>query len=364
MPCRLVRGKNRKFNPAWLHDHKWMIHSVSTDSIYCVYCALFSTQRNDAKDRTFVSSPVCDWSKMSKLSKRHVKEGANHYAFVQMAENFLRVARGEQLCVADQFNVQNRQLVEKNRQILIEILEVIILCGRQSLPIRGHSEVGSNFIAILSHHAKYSPLMSHHLQHANPCMKYTSPDVQNELIRLCGLAILDPLVNACNNSIFYGFIADEATDVSTMEYIAICTRYLVRNRATNRLEITEEFLGFVEAGRMTGETLATRGIRDRGGEDAQPRIRRRWQIRRGVQVRIRQVIPGAVYTHCKAHNVNLAIVHASTEPLVRTMMDTVQHIAFSFNYSAKRLRALQAELELDEGAQAGMRNRAKLQSLC
>ena len=321
-----------------------------------------------------MSSPVCDWSNMSKLSQRHVKEGANHYAFVQMAENFLRVARGEQLGVADQFNVQHRQLVDKNRQILTEILEVIILCSRQNLPIRGHCEVDSNFIAILSHHAKYSPLMAHHLEHANPCMKYTSPDVQNELIRLCGLAIRDPLVNACNNSIFYGFIADEATDVvSTMEQIAICTRYLVRNRATNRLEITEEFLGFVEADRMTGEALATKFIaaqeeygivvakmRSQGYDGAGNMA----GIRRGVQARIRQVIPGSVYTHCKAHNVNLAIVHAGTEPLVRTMMDTVQQIAFSLKYSAKRLRALQAELELDEGAQAGMRNRTKLQWLC
>ena len=45
------------------------------------------------------------------------------------------------------------------------------------------------------------------------------------------------------------------------------------------------------------------------------------------------------------------------------MMDTVQQIAFSFNYSAKRLLALQAELELDDDEQAGV-NRTKLQLLC
>ena len=93
-----------KFNPTWLNDHKWMRYSVSTDYVYCV---LFSTQRKDAKDNTFVSSPVCDWSNMSKLSQRHVKEGANHYACVTMGENFHMVAHGKQLCVADQFNVQH-----------------------------------------------------------------------------------------------------------------------------------------------------------------------------------------------------------------------------------------------------------------
>ena len=45
-------------------------------------------------------------------------------------------------------------------------------------------------------------------------------------------------------------------------------------------------------------------------------------------------------------------------------MDTVQQIAFSFNFSTQRLRVFQAELELDEDAQADMNNITKLQSLC
>ena len=55
----------------------------------------------------------------------------------------------------------------------------------------------------------------------------------------------------------------------------------------------------------------------------------------GVQARIRQLV---VYTHCRGYNDNLTIVHVSREPLVRSMVDTVQQIAFSFNYSAQKLR--------------------------
>ena len=84
------------------------------------------------------------------------------------------------------------------------------------------------------------------------CGLAITPDVLNKPIRLCGLAIRDPLVKACNTSLFYeGFIADEARDVATIEQIAICTRYLGRNDATFRLKITEEFLGFVEAEKTT-----------------------------------------------------------------------------------------------------------------
>ena len=56
------------------------------------------------------------------------------------------------------------------------------------------------------------------------------------------------------------------------------------------------------------------------------------------------------------HNVNLTTVHARKE--------TVRHIAFPFDCSAQRLRVLQAELELDEDAKAGMNNRTNLQLSC
>ena len=49
---------------------------------------------------------------------------------------------------------------------------------------------------------------------------------------------------------------------------------------------------------------------------------------------------------------------------MKCMMDTIQQIAVSFNYLAKGLHALQAELELDEDALAGKNNINNLQSLC
>ena len=38
----------------------------------------------------------------------------------------------------------------------------------------------------------------------------------------------------------------------------------------------------------------------------------------GVQARVRRVNPKAVYIHCRAHVLNLCIVHASKLPIVRT----------------------------------------------
>jgi len=56
---------------------------------------------------------------------------------------------------------------------------------------------------------------------------------------------------------------------------------------------------------------------------------------RGVQAIIRQRVPDAVFVHCKAHSLNLAIGHACKEPLARNMLGTLQQIAFAFDYSAE-----------------------------
>ena len=87
-------------------------------------------------------------------------------------------------------------------------------------------------------------------------------------------------------------------------------------------------------------------------------------IHKGVQARVRQRFPFALYTHCKAHNLNLAIVHACKEPLIRNMMDTIQTITFGFDYSAKRTLCFEENLDADQQTKDAMERRTKLKTLC
>lgn len=67
-----------------------------------------------------------------------------------------------------------------------------------------------------------------------------------------------------------------------------------------------------------------------------------------MQARIKEIVSTANHVHCKADVLHLAIVHASQEASVRTMMTTIQEIVFSFNYSAKKLGKLQDELDKNQ----------------
>lgn len=52
------------------------------------------------------------------------------------------------------------------------------------------------------------------------------------------------------------FLANEATDASTIEQISICVCFVDRKDEDSTLEVREEFLGFVEAESTKGAVLA------------------------------------------------------------------------------------------------------------
>jgi len=131
-----------------------------------------------------------------------------------------------------------------------------------------------------------------------------------------------------------------------IEQMALCLRFYDEAKK----ELREDFIGSAEGQTTTGEALAEAFLSNlhavnveiakmRGqGYDGAANMS---GIYRGVQARIRAEIRGAIYTHCKAHNLNLAIVHASEEVYARNMMGTVHTIANAFNTSAKRFHRFQ-----------------------
>ncbi|XP_052809573.1 zinc finger MYM-type protein 1-like, partial [Mya arenaria] len=151
--------------------------------------------------------------------------------------------------------------------------------------------------------------------------------------------------------------------------MALCVRFV----DSESDEIHEEFLGFSQCESTTGEALAnafienitklgvkTDQMRDQGYDGASNMS----GIHRRVQARIRSLIPEAIYTHCKAHCLNLAIIHASKEVHARNLLSTVQQVAFALNYSAKRLLQFQETLAGDDVSREGMAERTRLRSLC
>lgn len=130
-------------------------------------------------------------------------------------------------------------------------------------------------------------------------------------------------------------------------YISVCLRYLVRDPISQEISIKEDFLEFIIVTSTKGEhltklliqTLEGAGINIANmraqGYDGAANMSGKYN---DVQVRICQVVPD-----------DLAIVHSCSDKSIRNVMttSTVQEVAFSFDYSAKKLQTYVDELESD-----------------
>lgn len=81
--------------------------------------------------------------------------------------------------------------------------------------------------------------------------KYITPSIQNEIISSCGNLILQTIVKKVNNSQCFTVLADETTDISVTEQLALCVRFIDEQNNVN-----ECFLKFMEIHSLTGKNLA------------------------------------------------------------------------------------------------------------
>lgn len=162
------KRQNRKFSPTWITQTPWLRYSPSTDTVYCCYCALFGTQSNCFRSN--------DWSNISKVINRH-NANTDHHSAVARGQAYLTLQRDGRPNISQQLHQQRVEEIERNRFALKSIAEVLIMMGKQNIPIRGHVPEESNFHAILSLNAKQNSILRNHIEQARPTAKYTSPEI-------------------------------------------------------------------------------------------------------------------------------------------------------------------------------------------
>ncbi|CAC5408772.1 unnamed protein product [Mytilus coruscus] len=217
----------------------------------------FGPKSGTSKEKTFSVTPVTDWSNITKLIQRHITM-KSHETSLSAADDFLNVIEGKTKSVTRQISSHYDKIVTRKRQILGIIIETIIFCGQQNIALRGHEEDTGNCMALLQYRSKDNDLLREHLvsrkleniQSTNNTT-YLPPEIQNEIIEICGEIISDDIVKTCNAAPCFGFMADETTDVATIEQMALCLRLY----DPSELRIREEFIGVAECKATTGESL-------------------------------------------------------------------------------------------------------------
>lgn len=88
------------------------------------------------------------------------------------------------------------------------------------------SKKDGKFRALIRYRAKFDQGLKNRLLNCQKNATYVSPEIQNEIINICGKLIQEQLVRDINRSECFSIIGDETLDVSGQEQFSLCIRYV------------------------------------------------------------------------------------------------------------------------------------------
>ena len=130
------------------------------------------------------------------------------------------------------------------------MIECLQYRARQGQAMQGDTDDESNFIQLLKLRGKDQPLLLKWLERKED--RYTSHDIQNEIIAIMANHVIRDLVSEIRGA-FFSIICDEHTDISNKEQLTICIRWVDKE-----LEAHKDFLGFYSVPDIGAETIQCR----------------------------------------------------------------------------------------------------------
>ena len=224
---------------------------------------------------------------------------------------------------------------------LLKILSNLRFLARQSCAIRGDGdESDSNFIQLFKLRGEDDPRVYEWMMKRTN--KYTSHEVQNDMLKVMALKVLRDIAAHLRDSSFFTIMADETTDVSNREQVTIILWWV----DDNDFSVHEEFVGLYLVPSIGSDMLVSI-IKDTLLRFNLPLSKARGQcydgarnmsgIRNGVAAQLCKEEARAVYTHCYGHSLNLAAGDAiKNSTVMKSALDTTHEISKLVKYSPRR----------------------------
>jgi hypothetical protein len=347
-PLQLSLSKNienkqsRCFQLQWMKKYPWLKYSPTKKGGYCVACVLFAGETVGKGDHAqlgvLVTTPMVKFKKALEILSKH--DGLQYHltAVTKMHEFTAAIQENRSIDVV--LDAARKKAVYENRELLAPVIETILLCGRNGLPLRGHRDDGrirldvpsvtgeGVFRACLRYRANGGDVaLKTLLQEANQNATMISKTTQNEIIEICGDIIVETVIGKVSG--FFAVLMDETTDVSGKEQATLVIRYGDNDGAK------EDFVGLVHATDLSGQGLATLLLESVGkmglnmdlcrglGFDGASAMMGKF---RGCASIIQQYFPLAKAVHCFNHRLNLVLSKSCEVPSIKHALSTVNEI--------------------------------------
>lgn len=332
-----VNDSKRKFLIGWLQTYApWLVYSKEVKGALCLYCVIFPPNVVQGVLGALIVRPFNKYKNMHEVCKNHI-QSQWHRAATMAAKNFI-----ENTPVNLQMVTAHEKILEENRKIVRSIISTVLFCGTHDLPFRGKELHSGVFVDLIRFKAESGDIdLQNHVFHGKKNATYLSPQVQNQLIYICGDVVRAELIKDVQHAAAYSILADESCDISGKEQLSIGVRFFDNERNESR----EEFLGFVELDAMDANTIATSiaNFFQNTGLDLEKCVGQGYDgcstmsgKDNGVQKRLREIYPKAIFVHCASHRLNLVVNDLNQVSQIRNSVSTVRDTINFFKESTIR----------------------------
>jgi len=336
VPVQDYKNRTYKFQMIWYKTYPWIHYDPILKRVVCFTCKSATSKGlfpSDFKiEETFTKIGYCNWKNGHEGFRKHESCSVHKEAVTKLLTHN-ESPLPKQLCSA------TLKKQEEARKALKVIFTTTMFLAKQGLALRGDDSSSGNFMSLLRLRAADVTEISSWLRRTKT---YTSGQIQNEILETVSYSILRNIAAKIHSAEFYSVIVDETSDCSNKEQVSISVRI-----ATNDLEVDELFLGLYDPPSTTGEIL-TNVILDVLQRFDLPLDKLRGQCYdgaanmsgqfKGVQSRILDRQPKALYVHCFNHGLNLALQDTiSKNNFFRDILSIVHETGTAIHGSPKRM---------------------------
>ncbi|XP_033123564.1 zinc finger MYM-type protein 1-like [Anneissia japonica] len=337
----------------WFRTWPFLHYVEGKDVVFCHTCVAAVKQVklkfSNSMASAFVTKGFSNWKDATTTFRKH-QQSKTHGKAVEVVLTLPKATKK----VGELQNGAHSVQKEKARDMLLLILSSIRFLARQGLALRGDgSDASSNLIQLLTLRADDQPDILQWI-HKSAC-KHTSPENQNEMLKLMAHQVLRQILQQINSSPFFTVMADGNTDRSNRVKLTLVIRWVNDN-----FVVSEECLGLYYLSATNAKSIVN-AIKDTITLFKIPLTKLRGQCydgcsnmagaKAGVATMIQKIEPRAVFMHCYGHALNFAVGETIKQSkTMKDCLDTCYELLKFIKFSPKReamLRDLKEELVSD-----------------
>ncbi|KAL4090887.1 hypothetical protein QTP88_025646 [Uroleucon formosanum] len=295
-------------------QRKWLSYNVSNNNMYCSICMAFATNRS------------VNWVTGIPVNVKHIYKSVEIH---EISKNHkLAVDAYLVACSSKSLDLYFNDKKKKILKLDDKFLKELFLC----YSFQDSSSKIGNFLAIVKLVAKFDPVLKNFIEinskkslilKQNADTKnikgprgrgsfnsFLSKNTFNKIIIIIGNLIKKKIADEVINAKIFSLEIDSTQDVSVMDQLLLCIRYVYKG------EIQERFLNMLEVKSSTGEEqykLVKKSLESLSidlknliSESLDGAANMSGQYS-GLQAHLKKDSPKSIFTHCHAHVLNLII---------------------------------------------------------